>query len=128
MAGKILIVDDDEALVGAFRTVLESAGYEVSSAGSAKEALAKARKQPPDLAVLDVMMETTGAGVSLAQQLRADQKLSGIKLLMVTSVSEKTGTDFGSSAGDDFLPVDKFLEKPVDPARLLAEVKALLEP
>ena len=128
MAAKILLVDDDEALVGAFRTVLESAGYEVSSAASAKEALAKARKLPPDLAVLDVMMETTGAGVGLAQQFRTDRKLAGVKLLMVTSVSERTGMDLGSAAGDDFLPVDKFLEKPVDPARLLAEVRALLEP
>lgn len=126
MAAKILLVDDDEALVGAFRTVLESAGYEVSSAGSAKEALAAARKAPPDLAVLDVMMETTGAGVSLAQQFRADRKLAGVKLLMVTSVTEKTGLGVGSSAGDDFLPVDKFLEKPVDPARLLQEVRGLL--
>jgi CheY-like chemotaxis protein len=126
MAGKILIVDDDEALVGAFKTVLESAGYEVSSAASAKEALAAARKSPPDLAVLDVMMESTGAGIGLAQQFRADKKLAGTKLLMVTSVSEKTGVSFGSSAGDDFLPVDKFLEKPVDPAALLREVQGLL--
>ena len=126
MAGKILIVDDDEALVGAFKTVLESAGYEVSSAASAKEALAAARKSPPDLAVLDVMMESTGAGIGLAQKFRADKKLAGTKLLMVTSVSEKTGVSFGSSAGDDFLPVDKFLEKPVDPAALLREVQSLL--
>jgi hypothetical protein len=45
---------------------------------------------------------------------------------MITGVSEKTGFDVGSSAGDDFLPVDRFLEKPVDPARLLEEVKGLL--
>jgi DNA-binding response OmpR family regulator len=72
------------------------------------------------------MMETTGAGVSLAQQFRADRKLAGVKLLMVTSITERTGIGFGSSAGDDFLPVDKFLEKPVDPARLLQEVRGLL--
>jgi CheY-like chemotaxis protein len=126
MAGKILIVDDDAALVAAFKTVLESAGYQVSSAASAKEALAAARKDPPDLAVLDVMMETTGAGLGLAQKFRADKRLAAIKLLMVTSITEKTGIDVGSGADDQFLPVDKFLEKPVDPARLLQEVQGLL--
>jgi len=45
---------------------------------------------------------------------------------MITAVGEKTGMDLGSSAGDDFLPVDKFLEKPVDPARLLNEVRSLI--
>jgi DNA-binding response OmpR family regulator len=126
MPAKILLVDDDDALVSACRTVLESAGYEVRTASSAKEGLAAAKKDPPDLAVLDVMMESSGAGLTLAQKLRADKKLAGVKLLMITAVGEKTGMNLGSSAGDDFLPVDKFLEKPVDPARLLSEVKSLL--
>jgi DNA-binding response OmpR family regulator len=126
MPAKILLVDDDDALVSACRTVLESAGYEVRTASSAKEGLAAARKDPPQLAILDVMMESAGAGVTLAQNLRAEKKLAGLKLLMITAVGERTGMDLGSSAGDDFLPVDRFLEKPIDPARLLSEVKGLL--
>jgi len=126
MSAKILLVDDDEALVEAFKTVLESGGYAVQSATSASEALAAARKDPPDLAVLDVMMESATAGIDLARKFRADKKLAGTKILMITAVSQRTGLDVGSSAGEEFLPVDKFLEKPVDPARLLAEVKGLL--
>ena len=125
-AKKILLIDDDDALVEAYRTVLESAGYAVATAPDARAGLAATRKSAPDLIVLDVMMESATAGIDLARGLRADGKLAKVKILMITSVSQKTGLDVGSSAGDDFLPVDSFLEKPVDPRRMIEEVKALL--
>ena len=125
-AKKILLVDDDDALVEAYRTVLESAGYAVETAPDSKAGLAAAQKSPPDLIVLDVMMESATAGIDLARKLRSDAKLARTRLLMITSVSQKTGVDVGSSAGEEFLPVDTFLEKPVDPRRLIEEAKALL--
>lgn len=126
-AKKILLVDDDDALIDAYRTVLESAGYEVETAPDSRAGLAAARKSAPDLVILDVMMESATAGIDLARKLRAEERLAGTRLLMITSVSEKTGVNVGSSAGDDFLPVDAFLEKPVDPRRLIEEAGTLLK-
>jgi DNA-binding response OmpR family regulator len=126
MSARVLVVDDDSTLVAALRTTLEGAGYQVDSAPNAKQALEQARRAAPQLAVLDVMLDSVGEGVDLARQFRSDPALAGTKLLMLSSINERMGLDLSSSSGDDFLPVDSFLEKPVDPARLLAEARSLL--
>ncbi|MBP7127162.1 response regulator [Myxococcota bacterium] len=121
---KVLLVDDDVDLVAVNRAVLESHGYTVCVAHSGPAGLQKAKAERPDLVVLDVMMGTNSEGFDLARALRADEATRGIPLIMVTSVH--TTVPFRFEPDPQFLPVDRFVEKPLPPESLLKEVERLL--
>jgi CheY-like chemotaxis protein len=124
---KILVVDDDKDIRDSLQAILESKEYSVTVAASKNEAMEKAKAEKPDLFILDVMMDTWQDGFDLARELKQDPEFKEIPILMSTGVKEKTGIDFKSSAGDsDWMPVEGFLEKPIDPTVLLAEVEKLL--
>ena len=66
-------------------------------------------------------------GFEMSRQLKKDPDLKNMPVLMLTAVEKRTGIGFKSTAGDPtWLPVDVFLEKPVEPEVLLSEVKKLL--
>ncbi|MDP2361373.1 MAG: response regulator [bacterium] len=119
---RILIVDDDVDIIEASRVMLEMAGHQVEAAYSYKEGLDAALKLKPDLMILDVMMDEPDDGFALAQALRGRGITTPI--IMLTSVSRVTGMHFG--VDDDLLPVNDFVQKPVDPAVLQEKVRALL--
>ena len=126
---KILIVDDDLDLTKALKVTLESENYGVVTASDRMEGMEKIKAERPDLIILDVMMSTWQDGFEMARELKKDsQFIKNIPILMLTGVKGKTGIDFKSTAGDPtWCPVDGFLDKPVDPEVLLAEVKKLLQ-
>lgn len=125
--GNILIVDDDPDITEAMKLVLEDAGYTIQAGRDSDAAMRLIRESKPDLIILDVIMNTPQEGFSLSRQLKKNPEYKGIRILMLTSVKEKTGIDFKSAAGDEeWLPVDAFLDKPVRPDVLLEQVKALL--
>ena len=73
------------------------------------------------------MMTTWQDGFEMARELKGDEGLKDIPILMLTGVGDKTGMDFKSETGDaEWLPVDAFLDKPVKSDVLLAEVERLL--
>jgi DNA-binding response OmpR family regulator len=120
---KILIVDDDPDVVDACRMFLEHSGFHVSAAYSRREGLEAIERDPPDIVVLDVMMERPDDGFAMARELRAVGFHRPI--VMLTSISAATGTAFGPDA--EMLPVDAFLDKPISPGDLVAEVCRLLD-
>jgi CheY-like chemotaxis protein len=72
-------------------------------------------------------MDTWQDGFEMARELKKDPNFKEMPILMLTGVKDKTGIDFKSSAGDPtWLPVDGYLEKPIEPNVLLAEVEKLL--
>ena len=124
---KILIIDDDIDLTSALQTVLESSQYSASVANTREEGMEKLKAEKPDLIILDVMMVKQQDGFEVARELKKDDEFKDIPILMLTGVEEKTGIDFKSEAGNsEWLPVDSFLDKPVEPQVLLEEVKKLL--
>lgn len=124
---KILIVDDDPDLTQALKTTLESKQYVVVTAVDRSEGMAKIRDDKPDLVILDVMMSTWQDGFEMSRELKADAQFKDMPILMLTAIKDRTGVDFKSSAGDPgWLPVDGFLDKPVEHEVLLAEVERLL--
>ncbi|MFC1761382.1 response regulator [Planctomycetota bacterium] len=124
---KVLIVDDDEDVRASLKVILERREYTVSCAGDREAALQKAKHENPDLLILDVMMAGWSDGFEISRDLKGDEGLKDIPILMLTGVKSKTGIDFKSSAGDPaWLPVDGYLEKPVTAEALLAEVQRLL--
>ncbi len=120
---RILVVDDDRDVFESMKIVLEAEGYDVDWATNGAEALGKARASRPDLMILDVMMNTDDEGFQVTYQMKRDEKLSCIPIVMVTSVGARTGFSFDRSKDQDFLPVNEFLEKPVDPKTLLDKVR-----
>lgn len=124
----VLIVDDDEDLVRVLTTVLESAGYQVSSAANGAEAWEKAQESRPDLAIVDVIMDTLAEGVRLTHRFRADEKLKDVPIVMLTGVKQKLRMDLRplDEEGYRYLAVDRYLEKPVAPEVLLHTVADLL--
>ncbi|MHC4685517.1 MAG: response regulator transcription factor [Planctomycetota bacterium] len=124
---KILIVDDDVDLTKALKVTLESNQYTVLTAADRAEGMEKISAEKPDLVILDVMMSTWGDGFEMSRELKKDPDLKSIPILILTAVKERSGIGFKSTAGDPvWLPVDGFLDKPVEPQILLAEVKKLL--
>ena len=120
---KILIVDDDPDMVEASRIVLERDGHSVESASGVDEGLRKMADLQPDLLILDVMMQEQDDGLRFARQVRRDG--NDLPILMLTSVNRALGIQIGKDK--EMVPVDEFVEKPLDPATLSAKVTRLLE-
>jgi len=124
---KIVIVDDDQDIRDSLQVILEGNQYTVITAANKAEGMEKIRAENPDLAMLDVMMETWQDGFDMARELKKDPNFKDMPILMLTGIKDKTGIDFKSSAGDPtWLPVDGYLEKPIELTTFLAEVKKLL--
>jgi CheY-like chemotaxis protein len=127
---KILLIDDDPDLRLALRLPLEAAGYVVSEAANVSEAKVSVKEVKPDLIVLDVMMDTTTAGFQLALEIHSADPRSEFKeyrqvpIIMLTAIHSTTPLRFAPD--EDYLPVQTFLEKPVEPEVLLARVHDLL--
>lgn len=127
-SAKILIIDDDEDFVAAIKTVLESKPYQVKVAYSSQEGLSRLKNEKPDLIILDVMMEGKAAGFLLAREIRKSSEFVTIPILMLTGMREQTGFFFpGQVKHPVFLPVDEFVEKPIEPANLLSKVEEMLK-
>ncbi len=124
---KILLVDDDIDFIFIQKSMLEKEGFQVVTAGDKYEGLKVARSEKPDLAILDVMMNTDQEGFEMAREMRHDPEFEKLPIIMLTSVDSITGLNLKEMAKDPkWLPVNAYLEKPVKPQLLLAEIKKLM--
>jgi two-component system phosphate regulon response regulator PhoB len=115
-ASLILLVDDDHDFLDVTRHVLEAAGYRVACAGNpraARDAMAR---------------EAMDSGFSLAREVKADPRLRDVPVVLLTAIGARLGYDFVPHTASDLaaMGADVFLEKPVTPDALLAEIKRLL--
>jgi len=125
---KILLVDDDIDFVFIQKAFLEKEGFQVITAGDKFAGFERARAEKPDLAILDMMMTTDQEGFEMAREMRKDPQLKDIPIIMLTSVDSVMGLNLKEMANDPkWLPVDSYLEKPVQPQKLLDEIKRLLK-
>jgi CheY-like chemotaxis protein len=124
-AGKVLVVDDDPDFLEYTRIVLESQGYVVQTAATTDVALRFMRADRPDVALLDVMMSYVLDGLNLTRQMRDDPDLKDIPVIMISAIVSRE--EAGVFPTDEYLSVDAFLTKPVDPADLLDQVARLIE-
>ncbi len=121
----ILLIDDDVDLMEMNSGVLAHRGHEVLRAYSAAEARRTlAEGAAPDLVVLDVMMEEVTAGFNLAREIH--QKFPRLPTIMLSGIHAATGVPFRFKPDETWLPVIRFLDKPVAPAALAAEIEQLL--
>ena len=115
--GRVLVVEDDEAIADVLRRSLRAEGHEVRTAGDGVQGLRAAEEFAPDLVVLDLGLPRLD-GIEVAKRLRAE---SDVPILILTARTETEDRVEGLDSGaDDYLP------KPFERAELLARVRALL--
>ena len=115
---RILIVEDEPAMVQGLRDNFEYEGYEVISAADGVEGLERALTQTPDLVVLDVMMPRM-SGLDVCKQLKS--KRPGIPIIMLTARGQEIDKVVGLELG-----ADDYVTKPFSIRELMARVKAVL--
>lgn len=114
---KILVVDDEAKIVEVLKAYLEQAGFEVTTASDGESALAAARDDQPDLAVLDIMLP----GVDGLEITKTLQKDLGTPVILLTAKSDEVDRLVGLELG-----ADDYIVKPFSPREVVARVKAVL--
>jgi two-component system response regulator VicR len=117
MTEKILVVDDEKPIADILCYNLEQAGYEVVVAYDGEEAVAKAKRDDPDLMILDIMLPKLD-GFSVCRQVRT---FSQVPILMLTAKEEELDKILGLELG-----ADDYVTKPFSPREIVARVKAIL--
>jgi Lrp/AsnC family transcriptional regulator for asnA, asnC and gidA len=122
---RILLVDDDPDFVETSRIVLEAEGYEVRAAANGAQALRDMIVAPPDLVIMDIMMDGILDGWDATWRIRNAPQLQRVPILVVSSI---TSTDYlAMMPTDQDNLIDNFLSKPVAPQQLSAEIGRLLQ-
>jgi len=124
---KILIVDDDAELVESTRALLEAKGYTVLTAPNGAQGYQKAKKDKPDLMLLDVMMAHDSEGFEVARQIKEDAETRRIPVIIITGIRKAKSLPFSFESDEDWLPVKAVLEKPIKPDVLLKKVAEALK-
>jgi CheY-like chemotaxis protein len=117
---RVLVVDDDPDFVEITRTILEANKYSVTTAASGDEALQSMRQDLPDLVLLDVMMSTILDGLNLSHVMSEDPALREVPIVMVSSITDSPSA--GMFPTDEYIPIDAWISKPVQPDDLLNKV------
>jgi phosphate regulon transcriptional regulator PhoB len=117
---KILVVEDEKDLREVLTYNLGREGYKVLSAENGSEGLKRARKDVPDLLLLDLMLPDLD-GIEICRRLKKDPVTSSLPIIMVTAKGEESDVVLGLGVG-----ADDYVTKPFSPKELLARVKAVL--
>ncbi len=118
--GRILLVEDDPALVELLVYHFEREEFEVSTTPDGEDALLMARESPPDLVILDWMLEGV-SGIEVCRQLRRHPETANVPIIMLTARGEESDRIRGFETG-----ADDYVTKPFSPKELVARVIAVL--
>ena len=117
---KILVVDDEADLVKTIRFSLEAEGYKVLVSYNGEDALNQARKEAPDLILLDIMLPKLD-GYKVCRLLKFDEQYKNIPILMLTAKTQEKDKLLGKETG-----ADEYITKPFDIEELMEKVKGYL--
>jgi DNA-binding response OmpR family regulator len=120
MTHKIVIADDEPNILVSLEYLMKREGHEVVLARTGTEALEAIRREKPALVLLDVMMPGK-SGHEVCQAVRADELLSGVKILMLTAKGRDTDIAMGLGVG-----ADGYMTKPFSTKDLAARVREML--
>jgi len=118
---RILVVDDEVDLVETVRFSLELEGFEVLVAHNGEEALNQARKENPDLILLDLMLPKLD-GYKVCRLLKFDERYKHIPILMLTAKTQEKDKTMGMETG-----ANEYITKPFDMDELMKKVKEYLQ-
>jgi DNA-binding response OmpR family regulator len=117
----VLVADDDADIRELVAFKLEQAGFDVTSVSDGAAALDAIRANPPRLAVLDVMMPGL-SGIDVLRQVRADESLGDVRIILLTARSRDLDVDAGFASG-----ADDYVIKPFSPKELVHRVTVVLQ-
>jgi len=123
---RVLVVDDDPDFHVFVRAFLEPAGYGVLSAYSEAQGLDMARRDKPDVILLDIIMRSTTDGFEFCHEVRRDPQVKHTPILGVSALEERMAVQYSPDRDPELFPVDGYLRKPVAPERLFAELRRLI--
>ncbi len=118
---KILLVDDEQDMIYAVKMQLEASHFAVLTARDGQEGLDKARKEKPDLIILDLMLPKID-GYKVCRMLKFDEKYKDIPVIIYTARAQEADEKLGYEVG-----ADAYMKKPFDPKKLLAKIRELLK-
>jgi DNA-binding response OmpR family regulator len=112
---KILLVDDDLDLLEQHKLLFESKGYLVLTADNSKDGFDLFKKEKPDAAVIDLIMEQHDSGFILCYKIKKEEHGKNIPVFMLTSATYDTGYKFSSATDEEkeWIKVDEIIHKPV---------------
>jgi DNA-binding response OmpR family regulator len=119
-AALVLVADDEPNILISLEYLMKREGHRVLMARDGPEALAAIRRERPALVLLDVMMPGL-SGFEVCQQVRADESLAGVKILMLTAKGRDTDVAQGLGVG-----ADGYMSKPFSTRELAERVRLLL--
>ncbi|MCG3126350.1 MAG: Transcriptional regulatory protein CseB [Phycisphaerae bacterium] len=125
-AARILLIDDDPLVHDAVKMILEPEGYQVEGCLTGPAGLEALRARRPDVLLLDIMLAKPSEGFHLVYKLKEYPELREIPIIVLSAIRQSYGFDFAQEVGSEFLPVQRFLEKPIDAATLREAVRQAL--
>jgi CheY-like chemotaxis protein len=147
MAKKVLVIDDDANVTRFVSVALEENGYEAVIAEDGVEGFEKVNSEKPDLVILDVMMPKR-TGFVLFKQLRKSEEFKELPVIMVTAVASSLGEQDEKREGtfdspydslreslrktiqkmreEGLVKPDMFIDKPIDPEKLIEKIRGLI--
>ena len=127
---RIYIIDDDRDIVDSLSIVLKKNGYEVGYQYNEENVEKNISAFKPDLIILDVMFpEDSSGGFNIARIIKNNAELVKVPIIMLSAVNDKgiyVGKFTNRDIDDSFLPVNMFLDKPVNPKTLVEKIKSIL--
>lgn len=121
MTAKILIVDDEQDILALLEYNLKKAGFQVASAEDGPEAIESAKREKPDLIILDIMLPSM-EGTEVCKILKRENTTNSIPVIMLTAKGEEIDRIVGLELG-----ADDYITKPFSPRELILRVKAVLK-
>ncbi len=117
---KILVVDDDPALIKLLTSLLNTQGFDVATAADGLDAMVQVKNYAPDLIILDIMMPEIN-GYDVCRNLKMDNKYKHIPVILLTSRDQELDPRIGN------MMAIEYLQKPLDSAALLAKIQLVLK-
>ena len=117
---KILLIEDEPDIVRTLQVFLESENFKVSTATDGMEGMNKARKEKPELIILDIMLPKLD-GYKICRMLKFDEELRKIPIVIFTARAQDADRQLAMEVG-----ADAYITKPLEPEMLLTEIKKLL--
>jgi len=124
---KVLLIDDDPDFVGAIKSLLEENGFQVIISDTGEEGIRQAETENPDIILLDVMLPEMD-GFAVCKYLKENKKTESIPVIMLTSIGSKLTRPGYAKALAVTHYADDYLEKPVESASLLKQIRKHIGP
>ncbi|MCX5668252.1 MAG: response regulator [Candidatus Omnitrophica bacterium] len=118
---RILLVDDEPDFVEILRVILENSNYEVTVAYDGEEGLERAKKDKPDLIILDINLPKI-RGFDVCRKLKVDKNFKNIPIIMLSAAFQPNDIKFGEAMG-----ADAYITKESESQALLEKVRELLD-